>query len=166
MTPPVIAQVSLSADSLRVVNQPPPPSNPPTLRDVTRGLHLAAELLTQHKYSGGEGDVGDNDVIQGHIYSTKLINALEFERAQPVWVADFTGTILAHMEKLLAPIKADISTIKNDIVNIENDIGEIKNVLYAMKYNIQAKKVDIEDIKDKAHDIDKIGEARINSRHL
>lgn len=70
------------------------------------------------------------------------------EDIQPVWMAELTATILARMDELLAPIKADISTIKDDIGAIKTDLDGIKN-------NVQAIRVDIEQIKTEAHNIEK-----------
>ena len=46
--PPVIVPAALSAGARHLIDYPPPPSNPPTLRDVTMGLHLAVDLLAAH----------------------------------------------------------------------------------------------------------------------
>ena len=46
--PPVITPAVISAAARRAIAYPEPPSNPPTLRDVTMGLHLAADLLASH----------------------------------------------------------------------------------------------------------------------
>ncbi len=92
--PPVIAPVVLSQAARNGITYPPAPSNPPTLRDITMGLHLAADVLASHselvRLAGGswcthihtlENNSGriieDEDVVQAHIYSSKLISTVE-----------------------------------------------------------------------------------------
>ena len=92
--PPVIGPVVLSEAVRNGMTVPPAPSNPPTLRDVTMGLHLAADILALHselvrlagdlwhthdhtlEFNSGR-IIEDDDVVQAHIYSSKLVNTVE-----------------------------------------------------------------------------------------
>lgn len=67
---------------------------------------------------------------------------LSLEGTCPTWMAEMTATILAKMDDILGPIKADIN-------NIKTDIGGIKHDVEAMKHDIAEIKVQVQNIEKK-----------------
>ncbi|KAF8889200.1 hypothetical protein CPB84DRAFT_1455075 [Gymnopilus junonius] len=126
--PPVIALPLLSNESAKTVKLPAPPSQPPTVTDITNSLHYSQDLLVAH----GRKKVKDEEVFQAELYKNKLISS--HEGGEPAW---FTAAMNRILDEQLAPIKADIRTLKDDVHGLKGELSSVRRIA-AITYNMSA----------------------------
>ncbi|KJA21997.1 hypothetical protein HYPSUDRAFT_55123 [Hypholoma sublateritium FD-334 SS-4] len=130
---------NISPASVKYVNVPKIPTNPPTFEDITTAIsfsnHLFNELVQGHI-------TNHEDVVKGALYREKLLATQS--GGEPTW---FAAAIARELEAKFQPLADNLKVVEASVNALKQDMKAIGQDVKVMGKEVKAIKKEVEDLK-------------------